>query len=1153
AGSGTAQAPVRPAVSDATTQSAATEPAASNAASPGTTPQVQESPNEQLKRSISARLEQIQAENNESTAELRDALKQRYQQSLVDLEATSTAAAKQREWERMISAAPESLKTVQARLVELEQSRTKVSEPQFESVDDANNQIQTLNAELATATGLRSQLTEQETSREKRRKELPQQLSDLRLRASQLTPPTAAPDAPPLMVEADNWSYETAQQAVNQQIAAYETEQRAYEAEATLLPLKIEVARAEEARLKEQLRKANERLNAIKSDRILQHELAMRAFLNNATEAESALIEKVLKRIDEWRQLVAQQADLEDSVEKRKLELALWQERRSKVEGRVDPSAGSQMSAFNSWVGLMLRDQRSELPNPTTLRGEIHRLQDEIRRTNALLFDLEDELREIDLTQAENDRAQQIDTQTGMNDAAGNEPNEEQLTLLSERKAVARDMKFDVSAYSDDLIEAAAVVQDTIDLVLEYQEFIDKHILWIRSCEPFQRSDLTVASQSLSWFASTPRWESVALALRQDLFRHPWWYLIFGVGMATLIFNQSRLRQRLANFSTMAAKNNCTDFLITLRALGLSCLLVLPTTTVLLFFYWRLSASASGRQGFTEEGALADCLANGLLLAATVFTPLELLRRFSRPNGLGTQHFGWHDESSQILARELKWLIYAMVPLVAGLGLVTSSSSDSRWESSIERLVYVALVLLLSVFFVRLLLPKRGVLSYFLRKHAGGWIDRTQLLWYPAVCIGPVLLAVASLYGYQYTARRIALHINSTLWMMVLLSTGYCLLARWLLLNRRTLMLAQARARLQEAAARQGDASTQPVATDTPVLSMVDLNEQTQRLLRSVAISLAVIGVYFVWSDVLPAIAMLDSVELWQVAGDTPDSQVSITLANIVLALPITVLIVVAGRNVPGLLEIALLQYLPLTHAAKYAITTLSRYAIFMVGTMVLASNIGLRWGNIQWLVAALGVGLGFGLQEIFANFVSGVILLFEQPIRVGDIITIDGVTGSVSRIRMRAITIVNWDRQELIVPNKDLITGKLLNWTLSDTTNRVTIEVGVAYGSDVVKACQIIQQLCDEHQRVLPDPKPLITFEGFGDNALTVVCRVFLASLEYRLATIHELHQQIYESLGQAGIEIAFPQRDLHVRTLPPELTRWLDGKTPSAIEPRR
>jgi potassium efflux system protein len=274
---------------------------------------------------------------------------------------------------------------------------------------------------------------------------------------------------------------------------------------------------------------------------------------------------------------------------------------------------------------------------------------------------------------------------------------------------------------------------------------------------------------------------------------------------------------------------------------------------------------------------------------------------------------------------------------------------------------------------------------------------------------------------------------------------------------------------------------------------------------------------------------------LWDTTA-VDGSVVSITLAHLVVALPIVFLTWVSARNVPGLVETTLLERLPLDKPARYAITSLASYAIVILGIIFSAQAIGLRWEGIQWLVAALGVGLGFGLQEIFANFVSGLILLFEQPIRVGDVVTIGNTTGSVSKIRMRATIVTNWDRQELIIPNKTLITERLINWTLTDSTNRLEIRIGVAYATDTRVACRLLEEICAQHEHILVDPKPIVTFDGFGDSTLNIVIRCFLSRLDLRLPTIHELHTTINERFKNAGIEIAYPQQDLHIRSLPPQ-----------------
>ena len=164
------------------------------------------------------------------------------------------------------------------------------------------------------------------------------------------------------------------------------------------------------------------------------------------------------------------------------------------------------------------------------------------------------------------------------------------------------------------------------------------------------------------------------------------------------------------------------------------------------------------------------------------------------------------------------------------------------------------------------------------------------------------------------------------------------------------------------------------------------------------------------------------------------------------------------------------------------------------------------------------------------------------------DLVTLGDATGVVSRIQIRATTVTNWDRQELIIPNKDLITGRLINWTLSDSTNRILVNVGVAYGTDTRVACTLLETICDDHPQVAKDPKPVVTFDGFGDSTLNLVLRCFLTTLDVRLQTIHELHTDINERFSKAGIEIAFPQRDLHLRSLPPELLAFIGQERKSA-----
>ncbi|HDL3362401.1 TPA: mechanosensitive ion channel, partial [Mannheimia haemolytica] len=141
----------------------------------------------------------------------------------------------------------------------------------------------------------------------------------------------------------------------------------------------------------------------------------------------------------------------------------------------------------------------------------------------------------------------------------------------------------------------------------------------------------------------------------------------------------------------------------------------------------------------------------------------------------------------------------------------------------------------------------------------------------------------------------------------------------------------------------------------------------------------------------------------------------------------------------------------------------------------------GMSWSKLQWLLTALSVGLGFGMQEIFANFVSGIIILFERPMRIGDTITIGTYSGTVSKIRIRATTLVDFDGKEVIVPNKAFVTERLVNWALSSTATRIIVQVGVAYGSDLELVKRLLLQVAEENPKVLKDPQPRAYFLTFG------------------------------------------------------------------------
>jgi potassium efflux system protein len=374
----------------------------------------------------------------------------------------------------------------------------------------------------------------------------------------------------------------------------------------------------------------------------------------------------------------------------------------------------------------------------------------------------------------------------------------------------------------------------------------------------------------------------------------------------------------------------------------------------------------------------------------------------------------------------------------------------------------------------------------------------------------------------------------------------YQLAERFLKLEHRQLTYQRLLERREELIAQQQEQADEPPELAELRESMPDVeeraldseqvSEQSITLLRGLSLIGLVIALLTLWSSALEMTSQLNNVVVWQVSETTEAGArlVDITIQSLIYAV-ITLLVTMVGvRNLPGVLELLILRRLDLAPGSGYAITTLLRYLILVGGVLTVFAMLGFQWSRLQWLVAAFGVGLGFGLQEIFANFISGLILLFERPIRIGDIVTINELSGTVSKIQTRATTIIDWDNKEIVVPNKVFITEKLINWSLTDPVTRVVIPIGVAYGTDVEKVESLLYQIASDNPLVLEDPSPYVVFLAFGASSLDFELRVHITAIEHRLSTIHLINKNIDKLFRENNIEIAFPQMDIHVRDWP-------------------
>jgi potassium-dependent mechanosensitive channel len=223
------------------------------------------------------------------------------------------------------------------------------------------------------------------------------------------------------------------------------------------------------------------------------------------------------------------------------------------------------------------------------------------------------------------------------------------------------------------------------------------------------------------------------------------------------------------------------------------------------------------------------------------------------------------------------------------------------------------------------------------------------------------------------------------------------------------------------------------------------------------------------------------------------------------------------------------------------SVSRLVHYTVITIGVFMGLAALGVELQNFAILAGALGIGVGFGLQNVVNNFASGLILLFERPVRVGDTVVVDDVWGTIQKIGLRSTVMVTFDQSEMIVPNADLVSEKVTNWTLSSPTARVIVPIGVAYGSPVERVKEILVESALMLEDVLNEPPPEALFLNFGDSALDFELRMWVGNIRRRLFVRSAVLTEVNRRFAEEGIEVPFPQRDLHVRSVDPELlSRW-------------
>ena len=966
-----------------------------------------------------------------------------------------------------------------------------------------------------------------------------------------------APDRHAELVAAERTLLQTQQEATRQAMEAYQKESVSYDTERELLAEKGTLAAREVAQADKQvnqLRVVVSQKRKAEADRAVRdadiaaasthpalHEIAEAnvalAAMRSSPDGPAAKIPEITKQVNDAKaSLTRLQEDFRSLLEKEK-------------------AIGQTVT-----LGILLRKQRTELPDLRDSQSRIKARQAEISAIQLRLIELQDQraaITDVDAivrkTMAELDPSVPPAQREALTKSA--------RTLIETQRKSFDELIRDYDTYFARLVDLDVQVRAFMAEAEDIATYIDERILWVRSAPVLRFRDMPTAVEAGQWLLAPQAWAEVTMAIWADVERNPT-IMILGVLMfLVLLAMRWRLLRKLSEAGQLASRATTGVFAPTASAFAMTALLAFTVPGMVWFLGWRLA-------GAPDASTLVKAIAEGLTSLGTILLTFGIFRQICRPHGLAEAHFG---VEASTLAPTRRTLLQLMVIVgIAGFLIAAiDGQGNEAWKNSLGRAAMIV-ALLTVVIATHRLLRASGTLWTTPKGAADGWLKRLRVVWYLLGTVGPIFLASLVILGYYYTAIHLASRFGMTIWLVAGLAVLCALAKRWLTVTSRRMTIRgmrKDRSGRDEAIAEKNPSGGGGADPEIELAARLGrINQQNEHLTHAVVAIFLIVGIWGIWADSLPALGVLDRVDLWSysatvtVQATTDDGTVvqntvekldTITLADVGLAILILLFTITAVRNIPGILEVTVLQRTRLDAGARYAASAILRYALAVIGFVLAVQMMGVTWSSVQWLVAAMTVGLGFGLQEIFANFVSGLIILFERPIRIGDTVTIGETAGTVSKIRIRATTITDWDRKELIVPNKEFITGRLVNWSLSDKVLRGILCVGVAYGSDTECVERTLHEIARDHPLVLAAPKPLVLFHAFGDNSLEFELRFYIGGIEHRLQTQHELNMAVDKAFRQAGITIAFPQRDTHLETREPLEIRIVPPDETEAVSP--
>lgn len=786
-------------------------------------------------------------------------------------------------------------------------------------------------------------------------------------------------------------------------------------------------------------------------------------------------------------------------------------ERQQRIEKRYQ-SQNAQLSNVleqitwvktNSAFGDRFLQMLQSLPKPPSL----DKLQTELADARLKRYQLEQQ-------QALN--TQQLDNSTLFN--------ETQVKLLQSQQILIEQLLQGYDQYLAEFAKLRIGYEQLNQLHNTLKNTLNEHLFWVPNAPSIGGLWLIDLSQSSVWLVQPSQYEAIQQAWSNQSHLWAWWGILLLCCLMAQDMLTPKFNQAIGRYSVFVGNVTQDKFKYTIKTLIISLVyaLIKPLPVII-----------AGVIFMHSEQNVVYAVGSGVTAIGISYLIYRFFYLLTVDKGILISHFRRPKKIVQQAQKTMASFVMISAPLIGLMGF-TEALDTSLVRNSLGRGAFIIFCVVLFVLYKDMMLL---IGQYRKNKPNANNLEIVQKAVWAILIVTPLFSAILACIGYYFTAFQLLLQLQIS----VLLGLGflltYQLIKRWMLIERRLIAFDRAKAKRAERLAQRerGELNNEPIETyEEPIVDLETISSQSLGLVRSILILAFFASLLGILAQTHTAVfSFLDGITLWTTTSTLNgiEQQVPITLKSILFGIVLVGFSAVIAKNLPGLLELMLLQRLDLSPGTGFAITTISSYLVVFFGMLFGFSTLGMEWSKLQWLVAALSVGLGFGLQEIFANFISGLIILFEKPIRIGDTVTIRDLTGTVSKIQIRATTIVDWDRKEIIVPNKAFITEQLVNWSLSDPITRVIVTVSVSRDADPAKVETLLHQAVRECELSLSTPEPEVWFAGFGQHTQDYEVRSYAKDMSVRWPLRHSLHKQISQKLKENHIELAYPQMEVHIK----------------------